>query len=208
VITISNDYFTIAQEARCKVQVGACRFFGSVAQVTSEEDTKEFLAKVREEHPSIKEHCWAYRLGIAPNQVARYSDAGEPSQTAGPPILRAIDHLELTNTMVVVTRYFGEKQGVGGLIRAFHLTAATVLKEAGVRQELVYIPIILECRYEQLSYILHELTKAEAKELRQEYGEKVLLTATLRPMALPDLANSIGEWTKGSVQVREAKELD
>ena len=200
-ILIAEDYLTIDHEARLKVPIGSCRFFGSVKEIASEEEANAFLDVVRSEHPDIKSHCWAFRIGQGNKCLARYSDGGEPFQSAGPPILRAIDHLELTNTMVVVTRYFGEKHGVGGLIRAFHMVSASVLEEAGIRRELVYWPILINCRYEQLNFILHELEKAEARQITQDYQEEVTIRAEIRPDTFAGLAGRINEWTKGMVTV-------
>lgn len=165
------------------------------------EEAADFLNLIRGEHPEIKNHCWAYRIGLGVSQVSRYSDGGEPSLSAGPPILRAIDHLQLTNTMVIVTRYFGEKQGVGGLIRAFHLTATTVLAEAGVRKEIIYTRVSAICRYEQLSFILHELEKVQARNLQQEYGENVTILAEVQPQEVTGLKQRIAEWTRGGVEL-------
>ena len=192
-------YRTIAQSARCKVQVGACRFFGSAEQVQSEAEVAAFLEQVQSEHPEVKSHQWAYRFGVGALAQARYNDGGEPFQSAGPPIMKAIDHLQLTNTMVVVSRYFGQRQGIGGLIRAFHQTATTVLESAGLQTIELLITISASCRYEQLSYILQELGKAEAQNITQEYAEGVTLVAQLRPRNLQALNGRVLEWTKGSV---------
>ena len=201
-----QEFFTVASSARCKVQVGACRFFGSVSEIHSEEDAERFLGLVRAEHPDIKNHAWAFRLGSGSKGLARVFDGGEPSQSAGPPILRAIDHLQLTNTMIIVTRYFGEKQGVGGLIRAFHRTAATVLEEAGRRQELIYITVQALCSYEQLNLLLHELDKAGARNLLQNYQQAVEITAEIRPHVFDDLLRRISDGTKGSILLKRIEE--
>jgi len=201
-----SEYLTIAKPARIKLPMGACRFYGSVEEVASEEEAELFLDVVRAEHPDIKNHAWAFHIGTGPRQLERVFDAGEPTNSAGPPILRAINHLELTNTMVVVTRYFGEKHGVGGLIRCFHHTAAAVLEEAGIRQELVYHRIIASCRYDQHGYLLHELEKVQALHLAQDYQELVTITADIRPQEFEGLAHRVREWTKGTVQVERIED--
>lgn len=201
-----TEYLTIAQSARVKLPMGACRFCGSVDEVQTEEEAAMFLDIVRSEHPDLKNHAWAFRIGTGRKQLARVFDGGEPTNSAGPPILRAIDHLELTNTMVVVSRYFGEKHGVGGLIRCFHRTAATVLEEAGIRQELVYITIGTSCRYDQHGYLLHELEKVGAKNLKQDYQELVCLSAQIRPHEFEGLAYRVNEWTKGAVRIERIED--
>ena len=103
----------------CETKVKGSRFIAEATDVRDEEMTMAFVADVRGREPGATHHCWAYRLGTG-GDAFRYNDDGEPSGTAGPPILRQIDALGLTNTLVVVTRYYGgTKLGTGGLLRAY-----------------------------------------------------------------------------------------
>lgn len=110
------------------------RFYGLLTPVRSEEDTKAQLALVREDLPGATHYCWAY---VLEDGRAYANDDGEPTNSAGPPILRHIQGSGLVNVHIVVVRYFGgTKLGVGGLIRAYGDVAALALAEA----EVVEIP--------------------------------------------------------------------
>jgi uncharacterized YigZ family protein len=114
------------------------RFIGQAAPISSEEDARAFLAKVSD--PAANHNCWAWRIG----QAYRFSDDGEPSGTAGKPILQAIDGQDLDAVVVVVTRFFGGiLLGSGGLVRAYGGTAAQMLRAADKRE---IIPLVTgEC---------------------------------------------------------------
>ncbi len=201
------DYQVVGKEATIKLPVGLCRFFGDVREVKSEEEMKQFLEEMQRKYPDANHHCWACRIGIGSAQWFRYSDDGEPSQTAGAPILTAIDHLKLTNTMVIVSRiYGGVNQGVGGLIRAYHAAAAAVLKEAGQKTITIQEPIRIPCRYEQVGLVLRELESVTAMNLSMEYSEEVMIHAKIRPMDFDRVAHRLFDLSKGTIVVIREEE--
>jgi uncharacterized YigZ family protein len=202
-----NEYQVVARETSVKLPIGLCRFFGDVREVASEEDVKTFLEDSKKKYPDANHHCWAYRIGIGSKQCFRYSDDGEPSQTAGAPILSAIDYLQLTNTCVVVSRiYGGVNQGVGGLIRAYHSTAATVLKEAGIKTIIIYEKASIPCRYEQVGLVLRELESISAQIMGLEYLENVTIQAKIRPVDFDKFAVRIFDLSKGTIVAQREKE--
>ncbi|HRS01257.1 MAG TPA: YigZ family protein [Bacteroidota bacterium] len=106
------------------------KFIGNCFPITISEEIEEILNNIRKEHYTANHNCYAYRIGIDDNNF-RYSDDGEPSGTAGKPILQAIDHFKYKNVLVIVTRYFGGiKLGVGPLFRAYYDSALGCLAEA------------------------------------------------------------------------------
>ena len=110
------------------------RFIGKATPIASEDEAKAFLAIVSD--PAANHNCWAWRIG----QAYRFSDGGEPSGTAGKPILQAIDGQDLDGVVVVVTRFFGGiLLGSGGLVRAYGGTAAQMLRAAEKRE---IIPLV------------------------------------------------------------------
>ena len=128
-----TDVTTVAQTVRVKISVGACRFFASVARTEREEEAKAFIERVCTEFPDANHHAYAYKIGLEDEALCRQSDAGEPSGTAGPPILQAIEYAGLTNVTVVATRYFGGvKLGIGGLVRAYRACADAGLDRKSV----------------------------------------------------------------------------
>ncbi|MCE5196413.1 MAG: YigZ family protein [Negativicutes bacterium] len=201
------EYYVPDHPASVKIAVGLCRFYGNAAEVEKEEEIRTFLEEMKKKYPGASHHCWAYRLGYDSKSTFRYSDDGEPSQTAGAPILTAIDHLKLTNTMVIVTRYYGGvKQGVGGLIRAYHAAAAGVLQEAGRKTVTILTEIRIPCRYDQIGWVTRELQAIQAVIVETEYQLEVLVRAKIRPVDLARFSARLFDLSGGSIRVIKAEE--
>ena len=134
-----NGYRTIAHESEIEIVIKKSRFIGYAFLVSSAEEANEKLAALRKRQWDASHHCSAYVLG-ADKQLQKYSDDGEPQGTAGMPILQVLHHKDVTNTMVVVVRYFGGVLlGAGGLVRAYSEAAAKALDAAGLCQ---YVPVV------------------------------------------------------------------
>ena len=128
-----DAYYTLGKDVSREIKIKGSRFIGSARPVDSRQDAEAFVGRLSKKYHDATHNCYAYRVGMGDASVFRYSDAGEPSGTAGRPILEAIDGRELTNTALVVTRYFGGvKLGTGGLARAYGACAAETL-DAGER---------------------------------------------------------------------------
>ena len=131
----SDAYRTIEAPARAEQRVDGSRFLADAAPVTDRQDVAAQVEAIRSREHKATHHCTAYRIG-AEGEEARYNDDGEPSGTGGAPILRQIDARTLTNTLVVVTRYFGGTElGTGGLARACP-TGASAVRHGGAGQRL------------------------------------------------------------------------
>lgn len=131
-----DTYRTLREAAQAEIKVEGSRFIAEVLPVSDEDAAAEQLEAVRRREYQATHHCWAYRLGPAGDRF-RYDDDGEPTGTAGPPLLRQIDACELTNVLAVVTRYYGgTKLGTGGLARAYGRAASEALAAAAVRQKV------------------------------------------------------------------------
>src|SRR5207247_6484819 len=117
-------FYTIEKDGYAELKDRGSKFLAYAFPINKTEDFKKRLKKLKDEHPKAVHHCFAYRLGIDGNNF-RSSDDGEPSGTAGRPIMGQIDHKQLTNLAVVVVRYFGGTLlGIPGLINAYKTAAA------------------------------------------------------------------------------------
>lgn len=192
-------YITVARAVRVRVPVGLCRFFASVKEIHDEAEAKEFIEAVSKELADANHHAWAYRIGFGDQSISRSSDAGEPVNTAGPPMLQAIEGRDLTNVVVVGTRYFGGvKLGVGGLIRAYRDTAIAGLEAAGIRKEIIMIPIIVHnVDYAYLGDVLREVESCRGSIDTLDYGEQVAIMASVRPSDVAALRNRVTDITRG-----------
>lgn len=166
---IDPNYFqTIAQRSGAEFNDRGSKFIAIAAPVESIEDFKHFLADVKKEHPKASHHCFAYRMG-GDGLTFRASDAGEPSGTAGRPILGQIDSKQLTNTAVIVVRYFGGTLlGVPGLIHAYKSAAGMALQLTPVVRKQVELNYELQFDYTVTNEVLKAIRKFNCTILHQE----------------------------------------
>jgi len=176
----SDAYRTIEDSARAEQRVDGSRFLADAAPVTDRQDVATRVEAIRSREHKATHHCTAYRIGVE-GEEARYNDDGEPSGTAGPPILRQIDARTLTNTLVVVTRYFGGTElGTGGLARAYGDAAAAALDRASVVERIVRVPVRLRFDYNDTAPAQQVLRQFDTEVQESEYTAVTTLTVGVR----------------------------
>ena len=151
----STDFYnTIEKPSVAEFKDKGSRFIAYAFSIDNTDDFKERMADIKKEHPKASHHCFAYRLGLDGNTF-RVSDHGEPSGTAGRPILGQIDSKQLTNILVIVVRYFGGTLlGVPGLINAYKMSASLALQTTPILQKPVLINYELQFDYTQLNSVM------------------------------------------------------
>lgn len=175
-----TEYKTIAKPVTVETKIQKSIFIGHTQETSTIEEAQEFITRIRAEHSQATHNCYAYIIGLANQQVSHFHDHGEPSGTAGKPILGAIQRLDLTNVTVVVTRYFGgQKLGVRGLIEAYGHTATLALEEAGLVTVTVTKSFTLELAYPNLGTVQYLLNQGGGVIEAEEYTEVVSLTVKL-----------------------------
>ncbi|HVV05313.1 MAG TPA: YigZ family protein [Puia sp.] len=161
-------YYTIEKEATAEFKDRGSKFIGYAIPVGSVADFSEKLKEVKKLHPKATHHCFAYRLGLDGN-VYRVSDDGEPSGSAGRPILGQIDSKGLVNVLVVVVRYFGGTLlGIPGLINAYKSAAALALQTTPLVQKQVEQELVVQFDYTQLNEIMRVVKQYNGRVIRQE----------------------------------------
>jgi len=161
-------YYTIDQNTTAEFKDRGSRFLAYAFPVQSTDDFKNYLQQSKKEHPKAAHHCFAYRLGLDGNNF-RSSDNGEPSGTAGKPILGQIDSKGLTNVLVIVVRYFGGTLlGVPGLINAYKTAAATALQLTPIVQKVIEVNYQLQFDYTQMNDIMILVKKFNCTVIEQE----------------------------------------
>lgn len=166
-----KKYYTIQPFGQTEIEIQKSRFIAHAKRCETEAEAKDFIAQVKKDHPQANHNCSAYMIGEH-DQIQKAMDDGEPSGTAGVPILEVIKKRELKDTCIVVTRYFGGiKLGAGGLIRAYSTSAKEAIDAAGVvcRKQVqkldvtIDYPLLgkLENDVRQTSYILESIDYLE-----------------------------------------------
>lgn len=156
---MSNAFFVPQGYARIELEVKKSRFIGFAGRVDDKTDVQQLLAAEKQRYPDARHHCWAYQIGSPTSpRMAAMNDDGEPSGTAGKPILNVIQHKDIGHIMVVVTRYFGGiKLGAGGLVRAYSSAAEQVVSELTLERFEVTKIASIECDFAQEQFIRHWL---------------------------------------------------
>lgn len=189
------EVWTIEQEAHHEINIERSRFIGHAALVTSEAEAKAYIGMVRQEYADATHNCYAYRIGTGESPITYYNDHGEPTGTAGKPILNAILQAELTQTVVVVTRYFGGKKlGVRGLIDAYHRTAAEVLTKAGKQPWIEGSEWVIELPYAQWQNLQRQIAVAQGHILETDYLETIRCRAWIPSEFLPAFREKLAEF--------------
>lgn len=161
-------YQTIEKESIAEFKDRGSRFLAYAFPVSSTDDFKKRLKELKEEHPKAVHHCFAYRIGTDGNNF-RTSDDGEPSGSAGRPILGQIDSKELINTAIIVVRYFGGTLlGVPGLVNAYKTAASFALQLNPIIKKQVLINYRLQFDYTILNDVMRIIKKNECIILKQE----------------------------------------
>lgn len=177
---MNDTYQTLGGYARAEIKIKGSRFIAEAMPVAHVDKAEAEIASIRKREFNATHHCTAYRIGPT-GDLFRYNDDGEPSGTAGAPILRQIDGYGLTNTLVVVTRYFGgTKLGTGGLIRAYGDAAVQVLEKASVVKRILRELLRLRFRYDDTSPAMHIINQYDAVIQETTYTEETEIIIGVR----------------------------
>lgn len=195
------DFKTVYQGASAEIVEKKSRFIADVFPVTTEEEALSVLEKVKKQYWDARHHCWAYVIGREQVQE-RCSDDGEPSGTAGKPILEVIRGQELHDVLIVVTRYFGGTLlGTGGLVRAYTLAAQEGLALSNIITRIDGVKLQIETDYTGLGKIQYLLGQRGIPVFESEYTEKVQLTVLIPVEEEKKLTSEIIEATNGQAVV-------
>ncbi|MCC7264716.1 MAG: YigZ family protein [Candidatus Latescibacteria bacterium] len=191
-----------AGEARVELRSKNSRFIGSAGPAPSVEAARAFLARLRAEFPDASHHVYAFAVGVGASVTHGMSDDGEPSGTAGRPVLAVVQGSGLGDVMVVVTRYFGgTKLGTGGLVKAYGSTAKAVLEVLPVVEKVERIGARLVVPYELHARVRLLIGEAEAEVETEEFGAAVALRLRLRRDRAEDLDLAVRELSAGRVRL-------
>lgn len=162
-----DTYKTIAAPSEGIFRDRGSKFLGYAYPVNSDAEIKPIIAKLKAEHPKANHHCWAIRLGID-RSVFRVNDDGEPSGTAGRPILNTLLSKNITNVLVVVVRYFGGTLlGVPGLINAYKLATDAALEQAQIIEKTVNDVYTITFEYALMNDVMRIIKEEHLQVLEQ-----------------------------------------
>jgi uncharacterized YigZ family protein len=195
-----EKYYSIEREAENEIVIERSRFITFARFVQTDEEARAFIDEIRKKHSLATHNCYAYVCERG--NVKRFSDDGEPSGTAGMPILDVITSMGLVDTAVVVTRYFGGiKLGAGGLVRAYSRSASECLRTAKICESAFCTVFKLKVTYDKFSKVANVLTGDSRKILRTDYGERVEVTFATYSQDEENVISELNETLSGDVDV-------
>lgn len=167
------EFRTIKEDGQVQEEIKKSRFICHVKRVYSEEEARDFITAIKKEHYKATHNCSAFIIGER-SEIKRTSDDGEPSGTAGVPMLGVLENHNLTNLCVVVTRYFGGiKLGAGGLIRAYAGSVALAVKEIGIIEIKEQAGIAIQMSYAQYQEYSNFLKEHNLIELETNFTDQI-----------------------------------
>lgn len=193
-------YRTVAGRGQAEIVIRKSRFIANVAPVTSEAEAWAFINAIRTEHKEATHNCFAFTAG----GVQRMSDDGEPSGTAGRPIFEVLEKQGLSDTAIVVTRYFGGiLLGAGGLVRAYNQAAVAGVEAAGVTEGIPAVDLRIRIDYALLGKVQYLLQQRGALTLDSQFGEAVVLDFRVRAADQATVTAELQEASAGRIEVEE-----
>ena len=201
-----SAYRTIAAPAAVEIVEKKSRFIGQIAPVGTEEEALAFIEGVKAAHRMARHNVYAYVLR---GGRVRYTDDGEPSGTAGMPTLEALQHAELSDVAVVVTRYFGGTLlGTGGLVRAYTDATKAAIVAADVVTVSVCVDVVVEVPYGIYESAVRAAQAVGAKLVDSSFAESVLLTFRMLAGTEAPLLEKLTELSRGQAEAMVSEPFD
>ena len=201
-----DSYWTLAAPATARIMRKKSRFIADAVPVASTNDADRELAMVRKRHHDASHHCYAYRLLDDAGSTSHSEDAGEPSGSAGLPILQQIESSRLLNILVVVSRYFGgTKLGIGGLVRAYGDAAREVLEAANPVERKLRVDVSIDFPIEVNSCVMAIIHRHQADVQEIAYDERVRARLSLPPSGVDGFCEAIIETTGNRARIEVAR---
>lgn len=199
-----QPYLTIAKNHQHEITIKKSRFICSLARINSEQDAQDFIAKVSANNRKANHNCFAYMVGDD-DHIQRESDNGEPSGTAGVPILESLQLMHVHDVCAVVTRYFGGiKLGAGGLIRAYSNVTSEALHDAGLVQRVEQELLQIEVPYNLHDQLLYFLKENNLQTVKEDYGVNVITSIFVDEAQLDQVIQNLTNRFNNQLTIKKA----
>lgn len=194
-----KSFRTVKGTGESEITVSRSRFLGYCVPVSDEKEAQQKIAAIKKQHWDARHYCYAFRL--TKDGISRSSDDGEPSGTAGMPILNVLAQNEVENVLCVVVRYFGGiLLGTGGLVRAYSKASAEALEHAGVLTMRLCERVTIALSYPSY-HALEPVIRTLGYNMEAEYAQTVTLHCTLPSEKTDDFLKLVTERTDGAAKI-------
>lgn len=194
----ADSYLSLAREVEIEIVVRKSRFKTFARRVLSENEAEEYLDKLRSTYRDATHHCYGYIISGDPGEITRFNDDGEPSGTAGRPILATLQGADLSNAICVVVRYFGgTKLGVGGLTHAYSDAATQAVGSAKIIRYYLTETFRLGFSYDLTGAVERLVTSFEAEVIERKFEEHNVLVCKVRKNLAQGFTEKFRDITRG-----------
>ena len=201
---IRDSYKSIPGPAEGLFKDNGSRFISFAFPVETEEEVKSIVGDLKKKYHDARHHCYAYRLGYLGDKF-RANDDGEPSSSAGRPILGQIDSRGLSDVLVVVVRYFGGiKLGTGGLVRAYSSSVSEALKAATLTTVTTLQEYQIHFSYDLIGKVDHYFRTQNIEVIEQQYEEDVVYHFLVQD----DISKDLMELTNGKIKIQYIQDIE
>lgn len=202
-----QSYKTVKQYGEGEIEEKKSRFLGKIKPVETEEEAIAFIESIKKRYWDARHNCYAFIIGEHSESI-RCSDDGEPSGTAGKPMLEVLQNNGLKNVVAVVTRYFGGTLlGTGGLVRAYTQATQAALEEAQVATMTLMSVLTIRTDYNAIGKIKYMLAQADIPVMGEEYGVDVGVTISVPVSEKEAVQKKIIEATNGKAVMEEKEQI-
>lgn len=199
---VEDEYRTAEGKGEVSFERKGSEFIGYVSRASDRDEAESFVKEVRDEHPDATHHVYAYRVGADDDPLReRYDDDGEPSGSAGKPVLNVLQGEEVENVVAVVVRYYGgTKLGYGGLVSAYSDATKGALEDAGTKKTVPKETVHVEVSYDD-SGTVRGIIESEGYDFDADYGENVVLVVRPPREKVDELKDKLLSATSGRARL-------
>jgi uncharacterized YigZ family protein len=186
-------------------KIKGSRFIGTLIKVSDRDKAEEELDNIRKKKYNATHNCFAYTVGLDNDIITRYSDDGEPSGTAGRPMMNVLEASGNSNTLLIVTRYYGgTKLGTGGLVKAYSEAAKEVIFHSKIIDVEIKISLEFNYAYDNTSMVMNLINRYEAEIIEEKYGNDAEIIINLNKGFMQEFKDEIFDKSNGKIKATEA----
>ena len=189
-------YYSVTKDREKELKIKRSTFIAHLHYVQTMQEAKEYISTIADEHKTANHNCWAYIVGEK-GETFHSSDAGEPSGTAGQPMLNALKKHEMTNIVAVVTRYFGGvRLGIRGLIEAYSETVEAAIDISPLKKIIKLCTYKISCGYDLADQLKYKIGQLKAEVSNVDYTAEVTISISIEEHLKDDLEKYLIELEK------------
>jgi uncharacterized YigZ family protein len=196
-------YYTVIDSVLVKLTRKNSRFIGQAFHVLESSHALGIIGDIKKKYHDATHNCWVFRLGVGDQEYHKFSDAGEPLGTAGSPMYRVLVSRNVSDVVVIVTRYFGGTQlGRGGLIRAYSQCVNLIMDSSSLKKVVPTKKLTVILDYDIISVLYHLVDMYQVRIFKQDFQERVIISVIVPLEKYQEFYDTLLELGKGKISIK------